>query len=253
MTRTIFLLLFFVAFMKPLSASEMSFSEEFQGEMTLTRFFSDAPGQNIKVSVYVHPDFLMFQNPDGAVMSLMGNHRAHTVIVRNQRNDIVFLTSDNKALVMRKQEVQQMIQMMENIAQAHGQSLKSGPSYQFTQKEEEKHINGWHARKWGATSRETSGEWHLWVTRDLNMPWGMLSEDWLTRYSFISELPISQWLNENKIPLQGELMSDGKMVEGFSIESISEEAIHPSRFTIPETYQQVTFQQLLFGQMRNNR
>ena len=228
----------------------------FQGHLTLARYAVNADGSMERLSstpMLVHEDYILLVQSQGQSVEVFGNISAEGLLIRQKQEDFVFLTSDEKAIIMNKQELQQMISMLESLRGRGSTSTEQDPEITLLETNDRKKIEGYDVRKWIAQSADSNQEWHIWLTGDLVIPWGLLSERWLTRQTFLSGLPAEQWLVDEKLPLQIDVMVNGQLAEMIKIEDISAQQINASRFQIPDGYQRTTFQQILFERMRNRQ
>ncbi len=229
-------------------------SNTFEGSLTLTRYTVRADGSEHWVSstpLLIHPNFILLVQTEGGSVELLGNIRAEGIIVRQAREDFVFLTPDQKAVIMTRQELQQMMAMFDSMRGRSAQEQVSEPDIAFNATGEKKEIEGYGAEKWIARQEGSSSEWHFWVTDELTIPWGLLSEQWLTKQLSLSGLPAERWFVDEKLPVRAELWSNGELAEIIKINDITPHRIPESRFQIPAEYQRITFQQMLFDRMRN--
>ncbi len=226
----------------------------FEGSVIVSRYTIRADGSEYHVSstpMLIHPDYLLMVQSEGESVEVFGNIRAEGILIRQKREDVVFLTSDQKAVIMNKQELQQMIAMLETMRGRNGNEQQTEPEITFQQTGERKQIEGFEARKWVARQGDSPSEWHIWLTDAFSIPWGLLSERWLTRHLSISGLPSDTWFRNDQMPVLAELWIRDELAEVIKIRDIVIEKIPESRFQIPENYQSITFQQMLFDRMRN--
>jgi len=229
-------------------------SGTFEGSITLSRYTVRADGSEYWVSstpLLIHPNFILLVQSEGGSVELLGNIRAEGIIVRQVREDFVFLTPDQKAVIMTRQELQQMITMFDSMRGRSAQEQAPEPEITFNATGEKKEIEGYGSEKWIAKQEGSSSEWHFWVTDELSIPWGLLSEQWLTKQLSLSGLPAERWFVDEKLPVRAELWSNGELAEIIKIKDINPHRIPESRFQIPAEYQRITFQQMLFDRMRN--
>ncbi len=229
-------------------------NNSFQGSITLSRYTVRADGSEHWVSstpLLIHPDYILLVQSEGGSVELLGNIKAEGIIVRQGREDFVFLTSDRKAVIMSKQELQQMISMLDTMRGRTAGEQAPEPDITFESTREQKQVEGYRAEKWIARQEGSSSEWHFWVTDELTIPWGLLSEQWLTKQLSLSGLPAERWFVDEKLPVRAELWTNGELAEIIKIGDITPQSIPESRFQIPGDYQRITFQQMLFDRMRN--
>ncbi len=226
----------------------------FEGSITLSRYTIRADGSEHWVSstpLLIHPKFILLVQSEGGSVEILNNIRAEGIIVRQEREDFVFLTPDRKAVIMSKQELQQMISMLDSMRGRSAQEQAAEPEITFEPTGERQEIEGYRAEKWIARQGESTSEWHFWVTDQLSIPWGLLSERWLTKQLSLSGLPVERWFVNEKLPVKAELWVNGELAEIIKIRDITPQSIPESRFQIPGDYQRITFQQMLFDRMRN--
>lgn len=226
----------------------------FEGKITLARYSVDASGKQevrSRTPLIVHPDYILLEQSGGSSVDLLGNVKASGIIVRQKQQDFVFLTTDQNAVVMNKQELQQMINMLDAMRGNNQESHSEVNNIQLKSTDEYKELDGYSVQKWKLIPDEGVSEWHIWVTDELVIPWGLLAENWLTRRTLFSGLPVEEWLEEKKLPLQAEFWNGGKLAEVIKIEDITTRSIDDTRFQIPDGYKRITFQQMLFDRMRN--
>lgn len=228
----------------------------FQGNLTLSRYAVNADGTWERISqtpMLVHEDYILLVPSHGQSVEVFGNILAEGLLIRQKQEDFVFLTSDAKAIIMNKQELQQMVVMLESLRGRGNNGTVPDPEITLLETNDKKKVEGYDVRKWIAQPAESNQEWHIWLTDDLVIPWGLLSERWLTRQTFLSGLPAEQWLIDEKLPLQIDILVNSQLTEMIKIEKITDQQISASRFQIPEGYQRTTFQQILFERMRNRQ
>lgn len=226
----------------------------FEGSITLSRYTIRADGSEHWVSstpLLIHPGYILLVQSEGGSVEVLGNIRAEGIIVRQEREDFVFLTPDRKAVIMSRQELQQMISMLDSMRGRTAQEQGTEPEITFEPTGEREQIEGYRTEKWIARQGESSSVWHFWITDELSIPWGLLSEPWLTRQLSLSGLPAERWFVNEKLPVKAELWVNGELAEVIKIKDITPQSIPESRFQIPGDYQRITFQQMLFDRMRN--
>ncbi len=247
------------AFETPASAAAISGTSTlqpspFEGNIVLSRYTVSTDGTKdlaSRTSMTVHPGYMLLQQAEGGAVDLFGDIRAEGVLVRQQREQFVFFTTDKKAVYLNKQELQQMITMLEAMQGGNSSLPSQPPEVTLEQTDERKTIRGYPARKWLVKAEDSLAEWHIWVTGELFIPWGMLAESWLIRQTFFSGLPAKEWVENNRLPIRAELWNAGILAEVVAFEEIAEQSIPVSEFQIPDDYEQINFQQLLFNRMRN--
>lgn len=236
------------------TAKNFQTGNSFEGKIGISRYSVSADGEEKKISaiqLLIHSENLLLENEEEGVIDLMGNIRAEKVLVRQNREDFVFFTTSQQAVIMNRQELQQMVNMLENLRGENNNRQVDSPEMETENTGENSTIDGYSATKWIAGVPDRVAEWHVWITDEISIPWGMLSESWLTGQTFLSGLPAEEWLSDDSLPIRAELWNGGQLVEVLKIEDITREIVDESNFTIPDHYQRLNFQQMLFDRMRN--
>ncbi|MDG5766654.1 hypothetical protein QA596_04175 [Balneolales bacterium ANBcel1] len=229
--------------------------ESFEGSMHLVTYTVNGGEREevARVRFTMNPDYLLIERTGGRSLEILGGVRARGILVRQKTDTIVFLTADEKAVTMNKQELRQMITMVESLRGGNAESGNEVPEMVIEDSGETGSVQGYSARKWIASTPGLASRWHIWIADDLSVPWGMLSESWLTRHAFLAGFPAEEWLDEGKLPLRAEHFqgSNPELVEVLEFENIIRQPVREIEFRTPDHYQSITFQQLLFDRMRN--
>lgn len=236
-------------------SAEQAGTDTFQGSMQLSTYAVTAEGEEQLRSRYhmlVHPGYLSLSADQQGTFRLMGAVSTDGIIVRQEQEQIVFLTRDQQALVMSHTELRQMLAMMDQLRGAPDASSED-PSPEITRSGQYQTIQGYRSEQWKAAVPGHSAEWHIWVTNQVQVPWGILSERWLLERVFPADLPIGEWMHQGLMPLKADMYNGGMLVQTVRFEHITQESLSASHFEVPEGYASMTFQQLLFGQMRNRQ
>lgn len=237
------------------TASEQTRTGVFQGSMQLSMYAVSADGEEQLRSRYhilVHPDYLRLAGDREGTFRLMDAVSTDGVIVRQEQEQIVFLTRDQQALVMSHTELRQMLAMMNQLRGAPAQAEEQ-PAPEISKSGEHQIVQGYRSERWEAAVPGHSAQWRIWVTDQVSVPWGILAEPWLMERIFPSDLPVAEWMGQGLMPLKAEMWNGGMLVQTVRFEQITPEVLSATHFEVPEGYTSMTFQQLLFGQMRNRQ
>ena len=227
----------------------------FQGSMQLNSYAVSAEGEEQLRSGYhilVHPGYLRLAGDQQGTFRLMGALSTDGVIVRQDQEQVVFLTRDQQALVMSHTELRQMLAMMDQLRGAAAVDTER-PDAVVSKSGEHQVVQGYRSERWNAAVPGHSAEWRIWVTDELQVTWGMLAENWLLERVFPPDLPVAEWMRQGLVPLKAEMWNEGMLVQTVRFEQINPEPLSAAHFEVPEGYVSMTFQQLLFGQMRNRQ
>ncbi|MEX0684660.1 MAG: DUF4412 domain-containing protein [Balneolales bacterium] len=228
---------------------------QFNGTLEINRYRVSADGEeklegNFNLSL--SPTRILFSNTEKS-LDLMGAMDASSIIIRHDREDFVFI-GKNEGIVLKKQELLSMISMMENMKGINQGNQQGGESsYKFTETSETKTINGYKAEKWLMESDTPDEVFHVWLTEDLEINWGLLSESWLTNLTLFSDLPFSEWMKNGITPVQVEKYENETLTERVTMENIQERDLPAGHFEVPSGIEVLTFQQLIMKRMNSGR
>lgn len=229
-------------------------SVQFEGILEINRYSVSENGDeklkdNFRLSL--SPDRILFSG-DGKSLDMMGAIEANSIIIRHDVEDFVFLGNSSEAVVLRKQELLSMINLMKNVKDMNRNNNDrqvTTPVPEFIQTPETKRINGFSTRKWLMESENSTEVFHVWLTEEININWGLLSEPWLTNLTLFSDLPFAEWMREGKSPIQVERYENELLTDRISIENIEEKRHPRNHFDIPAGTEVINFQQLLMKRM----
>ncbi|MEX2640613.1 MAG: hypothetical protein WD266_07985 [Balneolales bacterium] len=229
---------------------------QFEGTLEINRYSVTQSGeQNLENSykLSLSPDHILLSGAENAkTLDLMGAIDAHSIIIRQQKEDFVFLGNRSEAVVLKKQELLSMVKLMENMQgmnQGGQAQQKEEMDREFEPTSERRRINDYQAQKWIMRSKESSEVYHVWLTEELAINWGMLSESWLTDLTLFSDLPFTEWVGDGKTPVLVERFVNGQLSDKISLEAVRKRNLSENHFNIPAGTEMVNFQQLLLKRM----
>lgn len=231
-------------------------SAQFEGTLDINRYSVSSDGdESLKANYNLsfNSDRILFSNAEGAEdLDMMGAIEANRIIIRHDSEDFVFLGRRPEAVVLKKEELLTMIRLMENVKglnQEDEEQQNVDIGVEFTQTSETKAINGYRAQKWLMQNENSNEVFHVWLTRDINIEWGLLSEPWLTDLTLFSDLPFAEWMSQGETPILVERFVEEKITDRVAIENINQRNLGNGHFDIPSGVEVLNFQQLLMKRM----
>lgn len=200
--------------------------------------------------------FRMMMNPDRVYIDGIGGiddleeftqTEITYALFRHDYEDIIFYGGGDKAIQIENEQVEALINMMGNLQQ---QIEEEGDEHQqtgFNETSEQQTIAGYSTTKWIITDADGS-EVHLWMSDEITMNWGILTQDWIADLAGYSELPIRQWISEGKTPLLIENYEGGQMKNFIRMDRIAEGEYDSRRLEAPGDKELVNLQQIIMEQ-----
>ena len=231
---------------------------QFEGTVTYSSFEIENGEQKKnrdQFVMHVTPDRIMLQGENK--YDFIGNIKTEGVLIRLDNEDFVFLTGDTRALKISKTDITSMLNMFDN-GQGRGSNGSAGVSdadISYEKTGETKSINGYRCEKFIFRDREDrQSNAHVWMTRDLKINWGMLSEPWgNSAEAMINDsFPMSLIFKDGYLPLRMESYRDGSLRMVTEVENIQEGPVDGSRVEVPQGIQLLSFQDYLFQRLSEN-
>lgn len=233
-----------VCFIQPASA-------QFEGKITFSSFEYSAEGTEEEIdefTLFVTPDRILLQGEKK--YELMGSIQSEGVLVRLDFEDFVFLTGDEKALRISKSDITSMMNLFDD-GKSSSVVTEEGEEIKFERTNESRTIQGYHCDKFiFKEDDEENGYSEVWMTKDLKVNWGMLSEPWSDgAEAIIQSLPMDLIFRENYFPIKVDMFRNNKLVSKVEATEINESAIARAMVQIPSGVQVLGFQDYLFQKM----
>ncbi|MEX0772092.1 MAG: hypothetical protein WD038_02940 [Balneolales bacterium] len=228
-------------------------SAQFEGTLEINRYSVSENGNeslNASHNLSLSPTNILFsKSEDAEALDMMGAIEASSIIIRHDAEDFVFMGNRSEAVVLKKEELLSMISLMNNVRGMGDKEQNADTGLELTQTSETKNIDGYDAQKWLMQSEDSDEVFHVWLTEEINIEWGLLSEPWLTDLTLFSDLPFADLMSQGKTPIQVERFVNDTLTDRFSLENIEEKNLPNNHFDIPEGTEVVNFQQLLMKRM----
>lgn len=237
------LLAFFYVFVSP----DFAFAQ-FEGKVSFSSYEVSANGDqknNDNFTMYVTADRILLQGDNS--YDFIGNIKTEGVLIRLDFKDFVFLTGDEKALQISKSDITSMMNMFGNDTESVEDTKVN---YQKTG--ETQTINGYVCEKFIFEEEDERDSYAaVWMTRDLNINWGMLAEPWGEQVDGIMNetLPTGLIFREGYFPMKIEAYESGTLRMVTETEEISESSVAKAMVQIPSGVSVLSFQDYLFQRL----
>lgn len=226
-------------------------SAQFEGKISFSSYEYSANGNEEKqdeFTLFITPDRILLQGDNK--YNFMGSIQTEGVLVRLDFQDFVFLTGDEKALKISKSDITSMMNMFNNGSTGTEVAAKS-EDLNFEKTSERETINGYVCEKFIFREKDNPDEHtEVWMTKDLNMNWGMLAEPWSgSAANIVENLPTDLVFKEKYFPLKVEAFRNGKQVSALRATEVSTSPVAQAMVKVPQGVQVLSFQDYLFQEM----
>lgn len=226
---------------------------QFEGKITYNNYtFSGGEQQkNDQFTMFITPERIMLQGENE--YDFMGSIKTEGVLVRLDFKDFVILTGNDKALKISKTDITSMMNMFSNGSSSGGGSADAEISYQQTG--ETQTINGYESEKFLFKDEDNENvQTAVWMTRDINIEWGMLAEPWGENIDNLvsSGFPIDMIFKQKYFPIKVEMFKNDELVSVLETGEITESPVARGMVQVPSGLTVLNFQDYLFQQMGNN-
>lgn len=181
---------------------------------------------------------------------ITSNLGARDLYVRLDRDDFVFTLDNNQGIVVRKSDVQQLMNLASGFGANRDISITSAAvDYTVTPTNETRRINGYNTRKFILREQDSTVEHHVWVTRDLNIDLGNLAGAMLGGLPGSDIVPFYNSVGHEGVPLVVESYRNSARVGTIEITNIAT-GINPSSVDVPTGTRLMTLQEMILQRMR---
>lgn len=231
----------------------------FEGELTVTQTsFKEATPEKATIKVLLSPARIKIEGGDKKVdVKMLGADDVSSVLIRLDNEDFVMFSADmgNTALKITKLDIENMVNMVKNMSRQfgnqQGQPVKPEPTIDVNKTKESKKIAGYSAVRHIVTSSDAPNEeTHVWISEELNVNLGMLSDDW----EFLGSISTgsNKWLKNGHFPLLVQTFKQGKITNSIEVASIKKAKIDADKLDVPDEIQLLSFQDMIMKKMMGN-
>lgn len=179
------------------------------------------------------------------------------VLVRTDYNDFIFLTGENEALQIKKDDLDGLSSMMKRMGGKQDSTKKK--SFNWNERVLEtgrsQTIHGYPAREFVVKDEDSNGYASIWLTDQIKINWGLLQKTWddVGSDQTDSEIPVELIMNRNSFPLLIEGYKEEQLVFRVESVSINTGSFDRSVTEIPSGIQLLGFSDLMMNMFRQRR
>lgn len=187
---------------------------------------------------------------------VFGGLDANTFLVRNDRNDFVFISGDSDALRISREDVDglsNLIQRMQGSSSSGQQQFDWDRSLEQTG--ETKTILGFNTEQIKVYQQDSNNYISVWLTEEIKINWGILQDTWHQSMAAVvnMDLPIEVFMNRNSFPLMIEYYEDDRLATVVEATGINRERVDQTVVEIPQGVKMMGITDLMMRMMREQR
>ncbi len=180
---------------------------------------------------------------------------ANGFLVRNDRNDFVFISGEDDALRISKEDVNSLANLIERMqgSAASQQQFDWDGRMQVTG--ETKTIAGHRTEQIKVYEENSENYVSVWLTDEIKVNWGILENSWHHSLSKVVEidLPIEVFMNRQSFPLQMEFYRNDALETVVEATQVHRRSIDRKLVEIPEGVKMLGITDLMMKMMMDRR
>ncbi|MBO6536327.1 MAG: DUF4412 domain-containing protein [Balneolaceae bacterium] len=226
---------------------------QFEGQISMTIYNQengDITEENV-VNLYTTQERILIKGEDKINIS-DGMMEASGILIRSDMRDFVIMMGEKEALRFTKEELEGMFSMINMMS--GGEMDKSDSDMNYTYTNEVRTIEGLQATELRVYGKEQKNYLSIWLTNDLDIDWGMLSEPWKNVPGSMSGQvnQMTQEFKSRNFPLLIEVTEKGKTSTIFEVTKVKKSRIAKDMVEMPAGLQLVSLQEMIMKAMISN-
>ncbi len=226
---------------------------QFEGQISMTIYSQDdgvLTEENV-VNLYTTQERILIKGEDKINIS-DGMMEAEGILIRSDMRDFVIMMGEKEALRFTKEELEGMFSMMSMMSGGEMDDKQSDANYSYTN--EVRTIQGLQATELRVMGKNEKKYLSVWLTNDLDIDWGMLSEPWKNVPTSLSG-DVNQMTQEFKsrnFPLLIEVTENGETEKIFEVTKVRKSRIAKDMVEMPAGLQLISLQEMIMKAMMSN-
>lgn len=228
---------------------------QFEGQISMNIYnYSDGVQTDTEMlNLYTTQERILIKGEDVINIS-DGMMEASGILIRSDMKDFVIMMGEKEALRFTKEELEGMFSMISMMSGGVSETESNiDADYRYTN--EVKTIQGLNTTELRIENDEDSNKYlSIWLTNDLDIDWGMLSEPWNNvPSSFSGEVnQMTQEFKSKNFPMLIEVTERGKTTTLFEVTKVKKSRIAKDMVEMPEGLELMSLQQMMMKAMMSN-
>ena len=230
---------------------------QFEGSFKVQQYLYSSNGHEQKegtAKVYLTPTRIRITGLNGSKMpAQLGGMRTNSILIRLDMKDFVIFGSNSEAVQIKKSEIVNMMNMVDNMSSAMGgtkdDDLKT--KRQVIKTKDKRRIDGFPCHKIIVIDKEGNqvSKSVVWVTHKYAVNWGMLTQPWGDENSELAPFLSPSWLQNGTMPIYAEMYENGVKKSILKVIDVKKQKVPENLTKIPSGIQLMSWRQLLLHNM----
>ncbi len=213
-------------------------SAQFEGQITYEsyEYEGEQKQKNDEFALSITPDRILLQGEKQ--YNFMDAIETEGVLVRLDFEDFVFLTGEDNVLRISKTDITSFMNMVSDEGDAK-EMEEDTEDINYERSGESQTIQGYNCEKFIFRDDSEGDEYMaVWMTKDINVNWGMLAEPWSgNAKAIIENFPMKLIFEENYFPVRVESYDGNELESVLEASEINESPIARAMVNIPSGVQ----------------
>ena len=229
---------------------------QFEGQISMNIYnYDDGVQTDTEViNLYTTEERILIKGEDVINIS-DGMMEASGILIRSDMKDFVIMMGEKEALRFTKEELEGMFSMISMFSGGAEEDVDTEIDANYRYTNEVRTIEGLKATELRVENDEKPNTYlSVWLTNDLDIDWGMLSEPWNNvPTSFSGQVSqMTQEFKSRNFPMLIQVTERGKTTTLFEVTEVRKSRIAKDMVEMPEGLQLVSLQQMMMKAMMSN-
>ncbi len=228
-------------------------SAQFEGQISMSIYNYDdgVPTDTEVINLYTTQERILIKGEDVINIS-DGMMEASGILIRSDMKDFVVMMGEKEALRFTKEELEGMFSMISMMSGGAESEPKTNTNYRYTN--EVRTIQGLKTTELRVENDDQNGYLSIWLTNELDIDWGMLTEPWNNvPTSFSGQVnQMTQEFKSRNFPMQIQVTERGKTHTIFEVTDVRASRIAKDMVEMPAGLELMSLQQMMMKAMMSN-
>jgi len=221
---------------------------QFEGVISFTLVDLDKPMEQNRFELTASGERLFIKSDNE--LNVMRGLDTNGLLVRSDMSDFVFLSGENRALKVKKSDIDGLISML-----GVSDNKDSRQNFDWENKIQatgnQKKLSGYDSEEFIVDGNDGESI-SVWLTEQIKIDWGLLNEVWHSTGTglFGDDVPLELVMNNNSFPMLIEFRKNGEVKAQASVSSVSTSYFNKNILEIPPNAEMMGLTDLMMNMFR---
>lgn len=227
---------------------------QFEGQITINLYAKEKGVEKVnKLNMFVTSDRIFLKGEDEMNFD---SFNSGGILIRNDKKDFVVLMENNDALQVKKSEIEGLFKMFLSWGGESSQTDSENDNMSYVYTGETREIRGYKTTELLISSSDNDGKMSVWLTPNIDINWGMLSEPWKNlpadAEQAVNKISREAVFNGKNFPMLIEVSGKNGTEKIMEVNSINKSSIAKAMVQIPAGVNLIGVTDLMFRMMSGN-